>query len=72
MKGRVKIEIDGTTYEREFAIENEDHAQATLKEILGDVDERFLKTSRREPGATRKKAAVKPAEPSGSERGGEL
>jgi len=72
MKGRVRIETEGTIYEREFAIENEDHAQATLKEILGDVDERFLKGSRREPNANRRKTAVKPAEPSGSERGGEL
>jgi hypothetical protein len=72
MNGRVRIENEGTIYEREFDTENEDRAQATLKEILADVDERFLKTSRREPSPARKKSAVKPAEPSGAERGGEL
>jgi hypothetical protein len=72
MNGRVRIENEGTIYEREFDTDNEDRAQVTLKEILADVDERFLKTSRREPGASRRKTAVKPAEPSGSERGGEL
>lgn len=72
MKGRFRIEDEGTTYEREFDIENEDHARATLKEITSDIDERFIKTPRREPSAARKKSAVKPAESAVTERGGEL
>lgn len=72
MNGRVRIENEGTTYEREFDIENEDRAQATLKEILADLDERFVKTSRREPSTARRRTTVKPVEPTGAELGGEL
>jgi hypothetical protein len=72
MKGRVRIEDEGTSYERAFDIENENDARTTLKEIITDVDERFIKTSRREPSATRRKPVIKPAEATSAEAGGEL
>jgi hypothetical protein len=72
MKGKIKVEYEGGRYEREFNVEDEDHARALLKEIVTDLDERFLKGSRREPGAVRKNVTTRPSGQPTTNPGGEL
>lgn len=71
MKGKISIEYEGGRYEREFAIDDDEQARAILKEIVSEVGERFLKGSRPEPGAIRRKPAERVLNAATTNAGGE-
>lgn len=70
MKGKVSIEHEGVIYERQFAVDDGDEAKAILKDIVGDINDRFLKTPRTDTTESRRRATVKPLGTNSSNAGG--